>query len=74
MQIGLNYSDKTNLVSIDTERGPLKLGYDFQREVRRQTNPMRRAIAYCSLLACTACCKRPLSPTAAAAQLQCPVV
>lgn len=38
-QIGLNYSDKTNLVSIDTERGPLKFGYDFQREVRRQASP-----------------------------------
>jgi hypothetical protein len=33
LQIGLNYSDKTNLVSIDGERGPLKIGYDFQHEV-----------------------------------------
>lgn len=33
IQVGLNYSDKSNLVSIDGEKGPLKIGYDFQHEV-----------------------------------------
>lgn len=39
LQIGLNYSDKTNLVSIDAEKGQLKFGYDFQREVRAGLRP-----------------------------------
>ena len=39
LQIGLNYSDKTNLVSIDAEKGELKFGYDFQREVRAVCGP-----------------------------------
>jgi hypothetical protein len=34
MQVGLNISDHSQLVSLDAEKGSYKFGYDFQREVR----------------------------------------
>jgi hypothetical protein len=48
LQIGLNYSDKTNLVSIDGERGPFKIGYDFQREVRGAAQQSQLTTACCA--------------------------
>jgi hypothetical protein len=33
-QLGLNYSDKSGMVSVDVERGDYKMGYDLQRKVR----------------------------------------
>jgi hypothetical protein len=35
VQVGCNFSDHTNLVSVDAEKGAYKFGYDFQREVSR---------------------------------------
>jgi hypothetical protein len=33
-QVGINYSDKTSVASVDAEKGAFKLGYDFKKDVR----------------------------------------
>lgn len=37
VQVGCNFSDQSNLVSVDAERGAYKFGYDFQKEVSSRT-------------------------------------
>eukprot|EP00878_Enallax_costatus_P019236 GHUV01020290.1.p1 GENE.GHUV01020290.1~~GHUV01020290.1.p1 ORF type:complete len:114 (+),score=9.27 GHUV01020290.1:118-459(+) len=32
LKIGCNFSDQSNLVSVDAERGAYKFGYDFKQE------------------------------------------
>jgi hypothetical protein len=39
VQVGCNFSDHTNLVSVDAEKGAYKFGYDFQREVSSPAGP-----------------------------------
>jgi len=34
LQLGINYSDRGGVLSVDLEKGALKMGYDLQRKAR----------------------------------------